>query len=72
MQFTEFDKLNRNDRIYTSEKFIPHLNELLERKSTLGVIYGEFDHPDVFDTSLTRISHTIEKIYFNKNEIEVR
>jgi hypothetical protein len=69
--FTEFDKLNRNDRIYTAEKFIPHLNEMLERKNSLGVIYGEFDHPDVFDTSLSRVSHTIEKVYFNKNENRV-
>ena len=64
--FTEFDKKNRNDRIYTADKFIPHLNELLERKKQLGVVYGEFDHPDVFDTSLSRVSHTIETIFFNE------
>jgi hypothetical protein len=49
--FTEFDKKNRNERIYTAEKFIPCLQELNERISTMGVVYGEFDHPDVFDTS---------------------
>jgi len=42
--FTEFNVLNRNERIYTAEKFVPHLNELNERKNTLGVVYGEFDH----------------------------
>ena len=69
--FTEFDVTNRNDRVYTSDKFLPHLNELVERKNTLGAVYGEFDHPDVFDTSLQRISHTIEKVYFNQNENRV-
>ncbi|MCK9445839.1 hypothetical protein M0Q50_02985 [bacterium] len=69
--FTEFDVLNRNERIYTADKFIPHLNELNERKNTLGAIYGEFDHPDVFDTSLSRISHTIEKCFFNKEKNRV-
>jgi len=64
--FTEFNIRNRNDRIYTADRFIPHLNDLLERKKTLGVIYGEFDHPDVFDTSLSRVSHTIEKAFFVK------
>ena len=64
--FTEFNIKNRNDRIYTAEKFLPHLNELITRKSQLGVVYGEFDHPDVFDTSLSRVSHTIESAFFVK------
>jgi hypothetical protein len=64
--FTEFNVKNRNDRVYTAEKFIPHLNELLERKRTLGVVYGEFDHPDVFDTSLSRVSHTIQNAQYVK------
>jgi len=64
--FTEFDVMNRNDRIYTADKFVPHLNELIERKNTLGVIFGEFDHPDVFDTSLSRASHIIENVWYNK------
>jgi hypothetical protein len=64
--FTEFDVKNRNERIYTADKFLPHLNELLERKKKLGIVYGEFDHPDVFDTSLSRISHTIESLTYVK------
>ena len=70
--FTEFDIKNRNDRIYTKEKFLPHLNELNERMKQLGVIYGEFDHPDAFDISLSRISHVVETaIYVEKtNRVE--
>jgi hypothetical protein len=64
--FTEFNIKNRNDRIYTADKFLPHLNELINRKNQLGVVYGEFDHPDVFDTSLSRVSHTIESAFFVK------
>lgn len=64
--FTEFNVKNRNERIYQADKFLPHLDELLERKKTLGVIYGEFDHPDVFDTSLGRVSHTVENAFFVK------
>ena len=69
--FTEFDVRNRNDRIYTKDRFLPHLQELLERKKSMGVIYGEFDHPDVFDTALSRVSHTIESIEFNEKENRV-
>jgi hypothetical protein len=64
--FTEFGKKNRNERIYTAEKFIPCLKELNERITTMGVVYGEFDHPDVFDTSLSRASHIIRKAYYVK------
>jgi len=64
--FTEFGVKNRNERIYTADKFLPALNELNERMSNLGVVYGEFDHPDVFDTSLSRASHIITKANYVK------
>ena len=69
--FTEFGVKNRNERIYTAEKFIPCLNELNERISTMGVVYGEFDHPDVFDTSLSRASHLIRKTTYIKESNRV-
>ena len=70
--FTEFGVKNRNERIYTAEKFLPALAELNERMSSLGVVYGEFDHQDVFDTSLSRASHIITKADYvsEKNTVE--
>ncbi len=74
--FTEFGIKNRNERIYTAEKFLPCLNELNERITTMGVVYGEFDHPDVFDTSLSRASHLIKSTSYisesNKVEGEIK
>jgi hypothetical protein len=64
--FTEFGVKNRNERIYTAEKFLPALQELNERITNLGVVYGEFDHPDVFDTSLSRSSHIVTKANYIK------
>ena len=64
--FTEFGVKNRNERVYTADKFLPALQELNERMSTLGAVYGEFDHPDVFDTSLSRASHIITKATYVK------
>ena len=69
--FTEFGVKNRNERIYTADKFIPCLNELNERITTMGVVYGEFDHPDVFDTSLSRVSHLIRKTSYVKESNRV-
>ncbi len=64
--FTEFGVKNRNERIYTADKFLPALQEMNERMNNLGVVYGEFDHPDVFDTSLSRASHVITKADYVK------
>ncbi len=64
--FTEFGVKNRNERIYTAEKFLPALEEMNERMNNLGIVYGEFDHPDVFDTSLSRASHVITKANYVK------
>ena len=69
--FTEFNKKNRNDRIYTADKFLPCLKELNERIQTMGVVYGEFDHPDVFDTSLSRASHIIKGAKYIKESNRV-
>jgi len=70
--FTEFGVKNRNERIYTAEKFLPALVELNERMNSLGAVFGEFDHPDVFDTSLSRASHIITKAEYvsEKNTVE--
>ena len=69
--FTEFDKKNRNERIYTADKFVPALTELTERIQNMGVVYGEFDHPDVFDTSLSRASHLVLEAKYLRNENRV-
>jgi len=74
--FTEFDIKNRNERVYTADKFLPCLQEMNERIQSMGVVYGEFDHPDVFDTSLSRASHIITKADYikenNRVEGEIR
>ena len=66
--FTEFGVKNRNERIYTADRFLPALDEMNERMSSLGAVYGEFDHPDVFDTSLARASHIITKANYIKEQ----
>jgi hypothetical protein len=67
-EFTRFGVKNRNERIYTADKFLPCLTELNERISSLGVVYGEFDHPEVFDSSLSKASHIILNAKYQKNE----
>ena len=65
--FTEFDVENRNKRFYKADNFVPCMEALLEKKKMLGVLYGEFDHPDVFDIAGKNISHAIESLTHNEN-----
>jgi hypothetical protein len=65
--FTEFDVKNRNERVYTWNKFEPAYNELNERIEKLGV-YGELDHPESFDTSLQKASHLIKETKYNSDK----
>jgi len=65
-KFTEFDIQNRNKRMYTAEKFLPCMNAMLEKKKTLGVLYGEYDHPDVFDVTCKNLSHVIDSLVHNE------
>lgn len=68
--FTEFGVVNRNNRIYSAEEFIPQVDKMMEKKQW-GVIFGEFDHPDVFDISMKHVSHTVENAFYNKKDNRV-
>lgn len=72
--FTEFGIKNRNERIYTAEGFLPAMNEFAARIQENGGIYGEFDHPDVFDISMSRASHLVESVSYvpEHNRVEGR
>lgn len=69
--FTEFDIENRNRRFYNAQNFIPVMNSLLEKRKTLGVLFGEFDHPDVFDIAGKNASHAIESLTHNESSNRV-
>jgi hypothetical protein len=64
--FTEFNVKNRNERIYTAAEFVPYVTEMMDRKNWGGAVYGEFDHPDVFDISMKYVSHLIENATYNQ------
>lgn len=67
--FIPLNVKNKNGRIYTREELEPHIQEFLNRKNSLGVIYGEFDTPDGLDISLSRVSHVIEDVWFDQNKL---
>lgn len=63
--FTKFGVLNSNNRIYEEEEYFPHLKRLQEKIQTNNLL-GELDHPDRLEISLSKVSHKIESLYYNK------
>lgn len=70
MKFTtkliEFDKENRNGRIYPKEL----MNPIMEQLNNKSTIYGELGQDNAsMDVTLSNVSHTVENIYINDNAI---
>ena len=63
--FAQFGVVNNNDRLYEEAEYLPHL-EYLQKKIKENRLLGELDHPEKFDISLSKTSHLIEKLDYNK------
>lgn len=63
--FGEIDKLNRNNRIYTEDEYLPQV-EALQAKIKSSKLLGELDHPQNFEVSLKNVSHIIEELRYDK------
>lgn len=68
--FAQFGVLNNNDRIYEEVEYLPHLSYLQEKIKS-NRLMGELDHPEKFDVSLTKVSHVIESLEYNKEKRQV-
>lgn len=68
--FAQFGIANNNDRIYEENEYLPHL-EYLKKKIQENRLLGELDHPEKFDVSLTKVSHVIEKLDYDKAKRQI-
>lgn len=68
--FGEIDKLNRNNRIYTEDEYLPQV-ENLQAKIKSSKLLGELDHPQNFDISLKNVSHIIEELRYDKDKKQI-
>jgi hypothetical protein len=65
--FAQFGVVNNNDRIYEESEYLPHL-EYLNKKISSNRLLGELDHPEKFDISLSKVSHVIESLEYDKQK----
>ena len=68
--FAQFGILNNNNRIYEEVEYLPHM-EYLVKKISENKLLGELDHPEKFDISLSKVSHVIEKLEYDKAKRQV-
>jgi len=68
--FAQFGVVNNNDRIYEESEYLPHL-EYLNKKIGKKNLLGELDHPDKFDVSLSKVSHVVEKLEYDKGKRQI-
>ena len=68
--FAQFGVVNNNDRIYEENEYLPHM-EYLTKKISEKRLLGELDHPEKFDISLSKVSHVIEKLDYDKAKRQI-
>lgn len=65
--FTEFNKKNRNGRIYEAKEMMPHIQGL-QKQIKESKLLGELDHPKNFEVSYKNASHVIESLEFDEEQ----
>lgn len=68
--FGEIGVKNKNGRIYDESEYLPQIEDL-QPKVQGGTLLGELDHPQSFDVSLSKASHVIEKLEYDKESKKV-
>lgn len=64
------NQLNLNGRIYQDNENLRNcIKEFNEKQERLHVAYGELGYPDTFDTTLRRVSHTIENVRIEDDKV---
>jgi hypothetical protein len=69
--FAQFGVVNNNDRLYEEAEYLPHL-EYLNKKISDKRLLGELDHPAQFDISLSKVSHVIESLVYDKQNRQLK
>ncbi len=60
---------NHNGRIYPKEVLFPKIQRYIEEKVNLKKAYGELDHTDNPTVEFDRVSHIIEAIWFEGDDV---
>jgi hypothetical protein len=68
--FGEIGIKNKNGRTYDASEYCPQILALQDKIND-NTLLGELDHPQNFEVSLSKASHVIEKLEYNKETKKV-
>jgi hypothetical protein len=60
---------NLNGRIYTEEAVNEMVNQFMWKRNTNGVFFGQMGFPEDMDVSLSKVSHSVERIWVENNTL---
>lgn len=66
----EFDVTNDNDRVYSKDDYLPHL-EYLKEEIAANSLLGELDHNEDYMVSMKAVSHIIRDIWYDEDKKQV-
>jgi hypothetical protein len=67
--FLKVDSRNQNGRLYPRDVVEPCIQEFIEKKVSHNRAVGELNHPHTPEIDLGRISHIIEDLHFEGNDV---
>ena len=62
------DVVNRNNRIYSREEYVTHVNQLNQRIQESNGVLGELEHPKSMTINLNNISHKVMEVKVLEND----
>jgi hypothetical protein len=65
--FGVVDVVNRNNRIYSREEYVTHVNDLNKRIQESNGVLGELEHPKSMTIDLHNISHKVMEVKVQEN-----
>lgn len=60
---------NLNGRIYTEEAVNEMVNQFTWIRNTNGVFFGQMGFPEDLDVNLSKVSHSVERIWVENNTL---
>lgn len=67
----DFDEQNDNDRLYSKEDYLEHVNTYLKDEINENALLGELDHNEDYMVSMKNISHMIKDLWFDEESGQV-
>lgn len=67
----DFTEVNDNDRLYSKEDYLDHIENYLKEEINENSLLGELDHNEDYMVSMKNISHMIKDLWYDQDSGQV-